>query len=146
MKFIDEQEVIVTKKDGGYTRKNIVFLEHMGEEFIGEARLHPDDKDYYSAIVGGTIAEARATIKALKYELKVKKDLYKTQKNFVKACEQYKNFDKTSSTARAIYRQLNRLRKQIREIQTDIQEITDIIAAGIKKREKFIQRTKKENK
>ena len=130
-------------------RTTIVTVRHLGQDFVGVSRLHPDDKKYYSAIVGGTIAEARATVKALKYELAIMKEKYKIQANFVKACEQYKNFDSSSATARVMYRQLNRLRKDINETKADIDEINEIIKNDINRRTKFLasieERAKKDN-
>ena len=41
-------------------------------QFVGEAKCHPDDKEFVSAITGGYIAEGRAYIK-----------LYQHTKNFV---------------------------------------------------------------
>ena len=100
-------------KKTGYSR---VLIEHMGKRFWGTAQLHPDDKDMGSNYAGCAYAEIRAEIKALKYEHKIMKEKAEECRKFVKACEQYKNWDKTSPSARVIYRQLNTRIKRVNQL------------------------------
>jgi hypothetical protein len=112
----------------GYSR---VIIEHMGKQFSGIASLHPDDKDKASKYAGCSYAETRAEIKALKYERKIAKEKAEEFRKIVKACEQYKNWDKNSPSAKIIYRQLNlKIRK--------VNELTDIINQKMKNLEKAI--------
>ena len=85
--------------------------DNRGKLFTGRAKLMPGDN--WSPIFGCRIAEIRATIKAIDYEIFMKRKEYKTIENFVKAVGGYKNFDKESPTARCMYRQLNRRKKEI---------------------------------
>jgi len=112
----------------GYSR---VIIEHMGKRFFGMAYLHPEDKDKASKYAGCSYAETRAEIKALKYERKIAKEKAEEFRKIVKACEQYKNWDKNSPSAKIIYRQLNlKIRK--------VNELTDIINQKMKNLEKAI--------
>ena len=106
--------------DGGVTT---VVMEHMGKEFSGKAKTHPDDMENMSEIMGGKIAEARATIKALKYERQIEKEKCEECRKFLKACQGYKNFDKESPTARAMFRQLNQRIKAVNRITDQINTI-----------------------
>lgn len=49
-------------------KKSICTIKYKGLEFIGEAFCHPEDKDFESQRVGLCIAEARATIKAMRFQ------------------------------------------------------------------------------
>jgi hypothetical protein len=113
------------------TGYSTVTIEHMGKRFFGIASLHPDDKDKASKYAGCSYAETRAEIKALKYERKIAKEKAEEFRKIVKACEQYKNWDKNSPSAKIIYRQLNlKIRK--------VNELTDIINQKMKNLEKAI--------
>jgi hypothetical protein len=105
------------------TKRSWVVMQHMGKLFKGEARVHPEDMDKVSEIVGGRYAETRATIAALKYERKIVKEKCEECRKFVRACEQYKKFDKDSPTARVIYRQLNRRIKRVNDIADEINSL-----------------------
>ena len=115
------------------TGKSLVYMEHLGKTFIGCARLHPDDLDKESELTGCTLAELRATINALKYERKLAKQKSDEAIDFVKACGGYKNFDKESPTAKAMYRQLNRRIKKVNDL-------TDEINALLQESDNFIGR------
>ena len=86
--------------------------------FSGYAYCHPDDT--FSELTGCRIAEMRAQRNAFKEILKYKREELHKLENFVKACGQYKNFDKDSSTARCMYRQLNRYKKEVEELKNFI--------------------------
>lgn len=66
-----------------------------GKKYIGVAKIHPEDQDYFSSYVGCTIALSRAKRKLLKAELdKVKKELqikeqmYKEVSNYGRISEE----------------------------------------------------------
>ena len=112
MKFLTS----VYDKESGLS---VVDIKHMGRLFTGIAKLNSEDKETASEYAGCSYAEGRARIKALKYERKKLKEDAESCRKFIKACECYKNWDPSSPTARAAYRQLNRKIKKVNEI-TDI--------------------------
>ena len=97
-----------------------VDIQHLDQVFTGEAKIHPDDEKYASELVGCSYAESRAIIKALKYERKLTMAEAEQCRKFVKACECYKDWDKESPTAKAVYRQLNRKIKKVNDITDEI--------------------------
>ena len=99
-----------------YDSYSVVY--HNGKEYMGVARLHPDDKP--SKFAGCAIAETRAEIKALKDELKQEKAKCEEIRKFVKACRQYKDWDDNSKTAKLMYRQLSRRIKNVNRIIDEI--------------------------
>jgi len=130
--------------DGGYL--SVVVIEHLNKRFVGYARLHPDDEDRASEIIGGKYAEIRATIKALKYERKLEKEKCEECRKFVRACEQYKGFDKSSPTARAMYRQLNRHIKRVNEIAEVINNLMSTLEEDIKIRDIIVNKIHEKDK
>lgn len=116
MKFITS----TYDKKTGYST---VILEHLGQTFQGNARLHPDDKEKASEFAGCSYAEIRATIKALKYERKIQKEKAEEVRKFIKQCEAYNNWDKESPTARVVYRQMNRYIKRVNELADQINDL-----------------------
>lgn len=98
---------------------SIVVMEHMGVQFEGRAKLHPDDANRASEFAGCAFAETRATIKALKHERKMAKEKAEQIRKFVKQCECYKDWDPDSSTAHAAYRQMSLYIKKVNKL-TDI--------------------------
>ena len=123
-----------------YWDRTDVLVKHLGRTFVGTAKLHPDDQANQSELVGGSIAETRARIKALQYERKLLKEKYKECQNFVKACECYKNFDKDSQAAKVMYRQLNRKKRNIEKLTEEIDLLKKGIHEGISERVKILAR------
>lgn len=120
MKFIDssyDSETGISK----------VIMQHLGIKFVGIAKLHPDDWENASSFEGCFIAEQRAMILALKYERYQAKRKADEAIDFMKACSCYKNFDKESPTAKAMYRQLNRRIKKVNDITDKINELYKVI-------------------
>ena len=117
-----------------YWDRTDALVKHLGRTFVGSAKLHPDDQNTRSELVGGSIAETRAIIKALQYERKLLKEKYKEYQNFVKACECYKNFDKDSQTAKVMYRQLNRRKRNIEKLTEKIDLLKEGIHEGLRER------------
>lgn len=113
MKFIDSYYY----PENGHSR---VIVQHLGEKFTGRAWIHPDEKDKASTYAGCQIAEIRAEIKALKYERRIKKEETDAMIKFVHACECYKYFNKEESSARVVYRQLNRRISEVNKLTDEI--------------------------
>lgn len=119
-----------------------VTIQHMGEKFIGTAKLHPDDKDRNSVLVGGRYAEMRATIKALKYERRILKQEYNIIKNFYTSCTQCKDYQFDSNMDKIFRKQLYKRQKRINEITEDIAFIQITLAKDILQRDKLLTKTK----
>ena len=119
-----------------------VIIEHLGQKFSGFAWVHPDDKENASEFAGCEYAEIRATIQALKYELKLEKKAYKECLNFVKACKCYKKFNEEDATTKVMYRQLNRRKKKITDLQKDINNIQEELDLLISRRDKITLKLK----
>ena len=117
------------------TGKSIVEVKHKKKIYHGVARLHPDDMDKASKYTGCRYAELRAEIKALKEEHKKEKIICEEIHKFVRACSQYKNFDETSPTARAIYRQLNRRINKVNKIADLINKKLSDLDIAIRQKE-----------
>ena len=122
------------------TKESTVIVEHMGVQFIGKAKLHPEDSDRCSELVGGRYAEMRATIKALKYERNIEKQKCEECRKFVKACSQYRNFDKDSQTAKLMYRQLNKRIKRVNALADEINVLYEGIITDVAKRDKLLNK------
>lgn len=137
---------LTSKYTGG---RSVVIIQHLGELFRGEARVHPDDKEKASEYAGCGYAEIRATIKALKYERKLAKDEAEICRKFIKSCECYKNWDPESPTARAAYRQLNRRIKKVNQLTDKINSAMQGLEKSIWSRDvtlKAIDRRKEQRK
>ena len=121
------------------TGYSTVTIEHMGKRFFGTASLHPDDKDRASKYAGCSYAETRAQIRALKYERRLAKKEAEEFRKFVKACEQYKNWDKNSPSAKIVYRQLNIRIKKVNKLADEINKKMRDLGKAIWKRDITIQ-------
>lgn len=124
-------------------KESFAIVSHRGLNFFGFSTLHPEDEP--SKFFGCKIAEMRATIKALKYELALKKEKCEECRKFVNAVSQQKNFDKTSSTAKAMYHQLNIKIKEVNKLIDEINKIQKDIQISIKQRE-IVSNAIKQNK
>lgn len=108
-----------------------VEVTHRGKTYTGVARVHPDDEEHVSEYTGGFIAETRAMIAALKEERKALKEECEACRKFVRACSSYKNFNKESPTAKAVFRQLNRKIKRVNELTDEINGLYKSIDKGL---------------
>ena len=106
---------------------SFVQMQHLGKKFDGYANLHSEDKENASEYAGCTLAEFRATVKALKYERKIAKNKSDEALDFVKACEGYAKFDPESDTAKVMYRQLNRRIKRVNDLTDQINDLLEKI-------------------
>lgn len=110
---------------------------HKKQTYAGLSRLHPEDKEagLGSKYTGCRYAELRAEIKALKDEYKKEKIACEECRKFVKACSQYKNFDKESPTAKAMFRQLNRRIKKVNDLADAINNKMMDLDSAIRQKE-----------
>lgn len=136
MKFLDSY----TFKDKGFSA---VYVTHRGKNYEGTAKCHPDDN--WSEFTGCRYAEQRAEIKALKDEYHQKKEACEECRKFVRAVSQYKNFDKESPSAKAMYRQLNRRIKEVNNLADIINKREMDLRIAIRQQAYFNDRVKKDN-
>ncbi len=118
-------------------------MQHLGKKFVGIADIHPDDIENASEIAGCTLAELRATVKALKYERTIAKQRSDEALDFVKSCEKYTNFDPESNTAKVLYRQLNRRIKRVNDLTDQINELLEQIKVFAQRRQIIINSIKR---
>lgn len=128
----------------------ITKLKYKNKEYAGIARLHPKDEEKKSKFAGGEISEYRAMIKILKEIRREEKEKCEECRKFVTACSQYKNFDKESPTAKAIFKQLNKRIKKVNNLTDKINyfqyEIYKIITGREIIYKKYIkEKAKKDN-
>jgi hypothetical protein len=94
-------------------------VRHLGQYFTGQSYRHPEE-EYPSNYAGCQYAEIRATIKALKYERELAKHKADIAKEFVRKCEDRKEFQEEDSTTRAMYKELNTQIKKVNQLTDDI--------------------------
>ena len=117
------------------TGKSVVVIKHKKKTYEGTARLHPEDAEKASKYTGCRYAELRAEIKALKEEHKAEKAACEEVHKFVRACTQYTNFDETSPTAKAMYRQLHRRIKRVNDLADLINKKMSDLEMSIRQKE-----------
>ena len=128
MRFLDSGTV----KETGYST---VIIKHKGNEYVGQAKCHPDDT--FSEFTGCRYAQERAEINALKDEWKQKKHDCDECRKYLIAVSQYAGFDKESSTARAMFRQLNRRIKEVNKLAEIISKKQFNLQVAIKQQDSF---------
>lgn len=128
------------------TGRSTVTMQHLGVKFTGTAQIHPDDWENASTYEGCFIAENRAIILALKYERYIAKKKSDEAIDLLKSCNCYKDFDKDSPTAKALYRQVNRRIKRVNDITDKINNLYKAIEMHTRARNTVIRaiKTKKE--
>ena len=122
---------------------SVVTVEHMGEYFYGTSTLLEEDKDKASKFTGCRFAEMKAKIKALKYERNIEKEKCEEIRKFVKACSQYKGWDKDSSTAKAIYKQLNKRIKKVNLLTDKINQLYSELYADFRRQDMVVAALKR---
>ena len=115
--------------------KSIAVVKYKKRKYYGYAWIHPEDKEKASKYTGCRYAEIRAEIKALKREYKEEKYLCEECRKFVKACSQYKNFDKESPTAKVMFRQLNQRIKRVNKLADKINQKMQELEIAIKQKD-----------
>lgn len=128
MRFLDSGTV----KETGYST---VIIKHKGNEYVGHAKCHPDDT--FSKFTGCRYAQERAEIRALKDEWKQKKHDCDECRKYLIAVSQYAGFDKESSTAKAMFRQLNRRIKEVNKLAEIISKKQFNLQVAIKQQDSF---------
>lgn len=120
-------ERIFTFLDSGYSESeglSWTTIKYKGKEYTAFTKIHKDDINKASKYAGCRFAEEKAKIKALKDELREEKIKCNACRDFLKSVMQYKNFDKNSPSAKAMFRQLN---KRIKKVNNLIEEINEMI-------------------
>lgn len=102
--------------------------------FEGIAKVHPEEESK-SRFTGCRYAEIRAQIKALKAERQSLIWKCEECRKFVKACSQYKNWDKESPVAKVVYKQLNARIKQVNELTNQINQLQWDLNIAIRQQE-----------
>ena len=128
MRFLDSGTV----KETGYST---VVIEQKGNKSVGQAKCHPDDT--FSEFTGCRYAQERAEIKALKNEWKQKKHDCDECRKYLIAVSQYAGFDKESSTAKAMFRQLNRRIKEVNKLAENISQKQFNLQIAIRQQDGF---------
>ena len=126
------------------TGKTKVVMQHLGKKFVGIAKTHPDDMENSSELTGGTFAEIRAQIKALKYERELAKIKSDMALDFVKSVTCYAKFDAEDASAKSMYRQLNQRIKRVNDLADEINDLYAALDSLLLARKKYIERRKKE--
>lgn len=108
--------------------------------FEGSAKRHPEDN--WSDFTGCRYAEQRAEIKALKHFRNQKKNECEEIRKYVKSLEGYKDFDKESPTAKAVYKQLNIRIKEVNEIADEINKREFNLRLAIRQQDRLNNRIK----
>ena len=131
MRFIDSETI----RETGYST---VIVEHKGNQYMGHAKCHPDD--VFSEFTGCRYAQERAEIAALKDEWRQKKHDCEECRKFTVAISQYAGFDKESSTAKSMFRQLNRRIKEVNKLAEIISQKEFNLKVAIRQQDGFNQR------
>lgn len=128
---------LIHSKYDELTGISVCDIKYKGIIYRGIAQLHLDDKlaNKGSKFTGCRYAEMRAQIKALKNEYKIEKAACEECRKFVKACLQYKNFDKESLTAKAMFKQLNKRIKKVNHLADEINEKINELNIAIKQKD-----------
>lgn len=120
----------------------IVLADKYGQ-YIGTAKLHPDDT--YSHIVGGNIAEQRALIKKFSEDIKRYRHMLKAIKDLQKDI-QNNNLNIDSKINRRFNIFIRNYSQEISFLKEDISEIKKGIKEALELRNKIIEKSKAKNK
>ena len=121
-------------------------IEYKGMRFVGEARCHPDDMDMESERTGLTIAEARATIKLMKFKrnFELIPQLNILQHLYNNICTS-KYHDPKAYESKMIQSQISNIEKQITTIETDIADETKYLKEYIIKKDNLYKKIRAKN-
>ena len=114
---------------------NVVVRGKHGDIGRGKARLHEEDREYGSELVGCGIAHARARINLKKKRYQRLKTECEANRKFVQTVMSYKNFDKASDTAKCIFKQMNAKIAEVNRLATEISNDMTELEASITKRD-----------
>ena len=92
--------------------------------FTGKATCHPDDEDMKSQMMGLTIAESRATLNYLRHvrDNDLRPQL-KSLKQLMYSINHSKQYNRKSYEARMLYRHIQMLEEDVKNITEDISRI-----------------------
>lgn len=125
------------------TGKSTVALADRYGQYIGYAKLHPDDKENESNYMGCNIAEKRALIKMLKSRRKrIKIKLNATENIINEIHNKVSPNDIHRDIKKVLYFKTKDYNKQIERINTLIEEIEKKIEERISFRRKFLKKDK----
>jgi hypothetical protein len=137
-------------KDAWYRYKDGVSLyniRYKGFDFQGTAVCHDDDLDMESERIGLSIAEARATIKVLKYirdneiktQLKILEHLHSNMKTS-------KFYNPNSYEAKMLRKQISVIKKELTVVNNTIVDTKKFLKDYIDGKEKLYQRLRAKKK
>lgn len=135
------------KNNYSYSEGNARFaINYHGQVFIGTAKCHPEDRDFESARVGLTIAEARANIEVLRHirecelrpQLKILNHLYANIKTS-------KHYNPTSYEAKMLRSQIRALEKELTTLNNEIADEQKFIRDYISGKDKLYRRLRDKN-
>lgn len=122
------------------TGKSIVALADKYQRYIGQAKLHPDDKEYPSEYAGCRLAQKRAWVKYLRSECRRKKIMLQTIKNLNKDI-QLNCQEINPKIQRRINLKLRDYTEEITELKDSIIELENQIKKDISTRDNLIKRS-----
>ena len=135
------------KNNYSYSEGNAKFtINYHGQVFIGTAKCHPEDRDFESARVGLTIAEARANIEVLRHirecelkpQLKILNHLYANMKTS-------KYYNPASYEAKMLRSQIRALEKELTILNNEIADEQKFIRDYISGKDKLYRRLRDKN-
>lgn len=124
----------------------IYTIKYNNHVFTGRAVCHPEDRDFESARVGLTIAEARANIEVLRYirecelkpQLKILNHLYANIKTS-------KYYNPTSYETKMLRSQIRALKKELTILNNEIADEQKFIKDYISGKDKLYKRLRDKN-
>ena len=123
-----------------------ICLTHKGKTATGKAKLHPDDVKIKNYFTGCRLAEQRAYLKILEYELKANKHKLKTTLAIKHDLEEaYKNESMPSLVEHRINLFIRNYKNEIDSILQQIQDIEKYMLESIEKRDEIVKRNKNKN-
>lgn len=112
--------------------------------FVAYAHCHDDDVDFMGEKTGCSIAEMRADIKLLKHiknnEILPKIEVLNHIYSIYMSSDKY---DKDCQEAKAVYKELHRLEKQLSAVNNGIDTLKENLKLYIAEKEKFYTRVRK---
>lgn len=127
------------------TGESVVALANRDGVYIGEAKLHQEDKEYGSELCGCRLAEMRAWVKYLLNERRRKKLMLKAIQNLNKDIQlNCNNID--PKIQRRINLKLRDYTQEISTINKDIADLKNQIVKDIKIRDDLIKRSNSNKK
>lgn len=125
------------------TGESVVALADKNGVYTGQARLHPDDKDYASEFAGCRLAERRAWIQYLRKECRRKQIMLNTIKDLMKDIDINCDCYIDPKVKRRFNLKLRDYSNEISEFKEAINTLQTETAKDIKFRDELIERTKK---